>query len=99
MEPTNVVRLAVGVGYCVGGKHPEPPIDAYPLLVWCPDHERYGTAVLLEDQSASIEEIAAAVLKMPNIEMIAKQFNTTVAHVSQAISYAVGVGLLKTSGS
>ncbi len=40
----------VGTASCVGGKHPDPPLDAFPLLAWMVSHPRHGSKVFTEDR-------------------------------------------------
>ena len=79
----------VGLASCVGGKHPEPALDAYPLLGWMNDHPRHGRKVFTEDGAATVEEIALAACETPGLDILANRFGTTPAHVHQAIAYAL----------
>jgi hypothetical protein len=84
-----VKLIAAGVGECVGGKHPDPPLDDYPLLVWTGDHAKFGKmVVILEDQKASVEQVALEYCAAPNLDAIATKFGTTGEHVMQAVDYA-----------
>lgn len=80
---------AAGTGTCGAGDHPDPPLDAYPLLCWTADHARFGKMVVhTEDQRASVHDVAVAFATNPSAEAVAKQLGTTVEHVDQAIRYA-----------
>ena len=79
----------VGTGACVGGKHPEPPIDKHPLLCWAVSHPKHGAKVFTEDQAASVEDIAIAACETPNLDALAARFGTTPEHVRQAVDYAL----------
>ena len=44
-----------GEGYCAGGRHPDPPLDDYPLLAWTESHPRFGRMVVhLEREVAHV---------------------------------------------
>lgn len=79
----------VGLASCVGGKHPDPLLDGFPLLGWQDPHPVHGKKVFTEDGAATVEDIAAAVCTVPDYEALARQFGTTAVHVSQAIEYAL----------
>ncbi len=79
----------VGTGSCVGGRHPEPPIDKHPLLCWAVSHPKHGSKVFTEDGAASVEEIAVAACETPDYAALAARFGTTADHVAQAVDYAV----------
>jgi len=79
----------VGTASCVGGKHPDPPLDAFPLLAWMVSHPRHGSKVFTEDGAASVEAIALDVATTPSYEVLAAEHGTTAEHVRQAIEYAV----------
>lgn len=83
-----------GKAECVGGKHPDPPLDKWPLLVWSPSHEQHGKNVFTEDGSATVEDIATAACETPNYEALAGRFHTTPEHVAQAVDYAFASGFL-----
>lgn len=78
----------------MGGKHPDPPLDAYPLLCWAVSHPIHGSKVFTEDGSASVEAIAMAAAESSNTEAIAAKYGTTPAHVEQAIAYALAAMFL-----
>ena len=84
----------VGTGSCVGGKHPDPPIDKYPLLAWMVKHPRHESKVFTEDQAASVEDIAVAACETPNLDVLAARFGTTAEHVRQAVDYALAAHFL-----
>jgi hypothetical protein len=84
-----------GEGSCVGGTHPDPPLDAWPKLVWHPRHPVHGPKVITEDGRASVEEIASAACETPNLDALADRFSTTPDHVAQAVGYALAAGYLK----
>lgn len=84
----------VGTATCVGGKHPDPPLDGFPKLVWMVSHPVHGSRVFTEDQAASVEQIALAACETPSFDAIAARFGTTHEHVSQAIAYALKAGYL-----
>lgn len=71
-----------GVGTCVGGSGPDPPIDGYPLLAWSDGEVR------TEDGRATVAEIDRSSDGTSTLEQVAARFGTTAAHVSQAINYA-----------
>jgi hypothetical protein len=79
----------VGLASCVGGKHPEAALDAYPLLGWMNNHPRHGKKVFTEDGAATVEEIALAACETPDHDLLAARFGTSAAHASQAIAYAL----------
>lgn len=79
--------------YCAGGRHPDPPLDDYPLLAWTEAHPRFGRMVVhLEDQRASVHEVALAFAETPSHEAVASRFGTTEGHVEQAVRYATACG-------
>jgi len=84
----------VGTADCVGGKHPDPPLDGFPLLAWMVRHPKHGSKVFTEDNAASVEDIALAACYTPNYDALAEKFATTPEHVHQAIDYAVKAGFL-----
>lgn len=95
MESTTSNLAIHGTGFCAGGHHPDPPLDAYPLLCWTGRHPRFGDMVVhLEDQSASVHDVATSIVEYPSYESIASRFGTTVPHVAQAIQYATACGFL-----
>ncbi len=79
----------VGTASCLGGKHPDPPIDKHPLLCWMVSHPRHGSKVFTEDQAAAVEDIALDVPLHPTFKALAAKFGTTEEHVRQAIDYAI----------
>ena len=83
-----------GEAGCLGGKHPDPPLDAWPLLVWSPRHEAHGDLVFTEDGKASVEAVALAVAETPDYDALASRFGTTAEHVRQAVDYALAAGFL-----
>ena len=72
----------VGEASCIGGKHPDPPLDGFPLLAWS------GNRVHTEDGMATVEDIAISSTKMPDSKAIAQKHSTTEEHVRQAVAYA-----------
>ncbi len=84
----------VGTASCVGGKHPDPPLDKFPLLAWMVSHPRHGSKVFTEDGAASVEAIATQVATTPDYVALAKDHGTTVEHVRQAIDYALAAKFL-----
>lgn len=87
-----------GEASCVGGKHPDPPLDSYPLLTWSPRHERHGAKVCTEDGKASVEAIALAAVETQDYDRLASLFGTTPDHVAQAVDYAIEAGFLGMRG-
>jgi len=83
-----------GDGSCVGGKHPDPPLDKFPRLAWMVSHPRHGSKVFTEDQAATVEDIAMTACETPDHEALAARFGTTAEHVRQAIDYALAAGFL-----
>jgi hypothetical protein len=84
-----------GEGFCIGGKHPDPPLDAFPLLAWSQDHPVFGRmTVHTEDGKASVEQIALALCELPDVAALADRFGTSSDHVDQAIAYATSAGFL-----
>jgi len=84
-----------GEGVCIGGHHPDPPLDAYPLLCWSEDHPRFGRMTIhLEDNRASVEQVALALATTPSVEALTATFGTSPEHIRQAIDYAVAAGFL-----
>jgi hypothetical protein len=83
-----------GKAECVGGKHPDPPLDMWPLLVWSPTHETHGKNVFTEDGAATVADIATAACETPDYEALAGKFKTTAEHVAQAVDYAFAAGFL-----
>ncbi len=79
----------VGSASCIGGKHPDPPLDKFPLLAWMVSHPRHGSRVFTEDGAASVEAIALDVATTPNYEALATVHHTTAEHVRQAVDYAI----------
>lgn len=96
MADANITMPAVaatGEGYCAGGSHPDPPLDAYPLLAWTESHPRFGRMVVhLEDDAASVRDVAVAMVETPSLDAVASRLGTTVAHVEQAARYAAACG-------
>jgi hypothetical protein len=87
IDQTEVRIKAEGV--CAGGDHPDPPLDAYPLLAWTKAHPVHGRMVVhTEDQKASVHDIAVAFAETPSLEAVAAKFGTTVDHADQAVRYA-----------
>lgn len=84
-----------GKAECVGGKHPDPPLDKWPLLAWSMSNEIHGSKVFTEDQVASVADIAMAACETPNYEALASRFRTTPEHVAQAVDYALAAGFLE----
>ncbi len=84
----------VGTADCVGGKHPDPPLDKFPLLAWMVSHPKHGSKVFTEDQAASVEDIAVAACTTPSYDALAAKFGATGEHIHQAIAYAVAAGFL-----
>ncbi len=84
----------IGTGSCVGGKHPDPPIDKHPLLAWMVQHPRHGSKVFTEDQAATVEDIALAACETSNYDVLAARFGTSGEHIHQAIDYALEAGFL-----
>jgi hypothetical protein len=72
---------SIGFGACVGGSRPDPPIDAYPLLVWD------GSEVKTEDGRATVRDLAMAATGA-SLSVVANRFGTTIDHVLQAVAYA-----------
>src|SRR5271157_1432108 len=83
-----------GTATCIGGKHPDPPLDAFPLLAWMVSHPRHGSKVFTEDGAASVEAIALDAAVTPSYEALAAEHRTTAEHVRQAIEYAIKAGFL-----
>jgi len=97
--PTSEIEFprlkANGTGTCAGGKHPDPPLDYYPLLAWTERHPRFGEMVVhLCDQSASVHDIAVAFAETPSYEAVAARFGTSPVFVEQAVRYATACGFL-----
>jgi hypothetical protein len=84
----------VGEASCLGGKHPDPPLDKYPLLAWSVNHPRHGSKVFTEDGKASVEDLALSAAESPNVEAVAAKFGTTPDHAAQAVDYAIKAGFL-----
>lgn len=85
----NVQIKAKAEGTCAGGMHPEPPLDAYPLLAWTKHHPLHGYMVVhTEDQRASVADIAIAHAELGSLEAVASRFGTSVDHADQAVRYA-----------
>jgi len=84
----------VGTASCLGGKHPDPPLDAFPLLAWMVSHPRHGSKVFTEDGTASVEAIALDASTTSSYEALAAQHGTTPEHVRQAIEYALAAKFL-----
>ena len=84
----------VGLASCVGGHHPDPPLDGFPLLSWMVSHPVHGAKVMTEDMAATVEDIARAACETPDYEQLAARFRTTAEHVSQAIQYAIKANFL-----
>ncbi len=84
----------VGTASCVGGKHPDPPLDAFPLLAWMVSHPRHGSKIFTEDGAASVEAVALEAAVMPSYEALAVKHGTTSEHVRQAIEYALAAKFL-----
>ncbi len=84
----------VGEASCIGGKHPDPPLDKFPLLAWMVSHPKHGSKVFTEDGAASVEDIALDVAATPSYEALALKHGTTSEHVRQAIDYALAAGFI-----
>lgn len=93
-KATTAKFVVKGDGSCVGGKFPDHPLLAYPKLAWMNDHERHGHKVFIEDQAATVEDIALAACETPDFEILATRFGTTAEHIRQAIDYAVATHFL-----
>jgi hypothetical protein len=78
----------------VGGQHPDPDLDDFPLLAWQPGHDRHGSTVFTEDQAANVHDIAVAYAERPDPDALAKRFHTSVNHIHQAVAYAARAGFL-----
>lgn len=91
MNPPQVVST----GFCIGGEQPDPPLHDFPLLAWAPNHAKHGANVFTEDGHATVADIAAALPETMNFAVLAKRFNTTEAHIGQAVAYAVNAGIIK----
>jgi hypothetical protein len=78
----------------VGGQHPDPDIDDYPLLAWQPGHDDHGSTVFTEDGAANVHDIAVAYAERPDPDALAKRFHTSVNHIHQAVAYAARAGFL-----
>jgi hypothetical protein len=86
---------ATGKGSCHGGVHPHPPFHDYHFLAWMhTGHPRHGMQVFLEDQTASVEEIATEFATTHDLAGTAAKFGTTEEHVQQAVAYALRAGFL-----
>jgi hypothetical protein len=83
-----------GEGSCIGGKHPDPPLDNFPLLCWMPSHPQFGSMVFLEDGKASVEQVALSIVQLLSYNAVALYFGTTPEHVTQAVTYANLAGYL-----
>lgn len=83
-----------GKAECVGGKHPDPPLDKYPLLAWMVNHPEHGSKVFTEDGRASVERIALDAATIHSYQAIADKYGTSPDHVAQAIDYALAAGFL-----
>jgi len=84
----------IGTADCIGGKHPDPPLDAFPLLAWMVSHPRHGSKVFTEDGAASVEQIGLDAATTPSYEALAVKHGTTAEHVRQAIEYALAAKFL-----
>jgi hypothetical protein len=84
----------VGSADCIGGKHPDPSLDKFPLLAWMVKHPRHESKVFTEDQAASVEAIAIDAATTPSYEALAAKHGTTAEHVRQAINYALAAKFL-----
>lgn len=74
---------------CAGGMHPEPALDAYPLLAWTRHHPLHGYMVVhTEDQRASVADVAIKHAELGSLEAVAAHFGTTLDHADQAVRYA-----------
>ena len=65
-------------------------LDAYPLLVYAPI--QHGPAICTEDNQTPVENLAKAFAVNPLVDDVAALYQTTPAHVRQAIQYAQAVG-------
>lgn len=74
----------IGAATCTGGEYPDPPIDAYPLLVWV------DGVICTEDKQVNVDDIAHSMAELFSTEAVAERFNTTPDHVIQAINYITG---------
>jgi hypothetical protein len=84
-----------GKGFCTGGRHPSPPLHGHGLLCWTHlKHPKFGFGVYLEDQSASVEQVALELAVTPELGAIAAKFGTSATHVAQAIDYAIKANLI-----
>lgn len=80
---------AKGEGTCAGGMHPDPPLDAYPLLAWTKHHPVHGYMIVhTEDQKASVADVAIKHAELGSLEAVAAHFGTTLDHADQAVRYA-----------
>jgi uncharacterized protein (DUF433 family) len=81
-----------GIGTSTGGRHPEPPLHGWPLLVWQPGHDRHGDKVFTEDGRATVNDIVKAFRESQDSEAVARRFGTTTEHVLQAVAYGALAG-------
>lgn len=95
LEAATVELKVKGAGVCAGGKHPDPPLDYYPLLAWTERHAEFGEMVVhLSDQKASVHQVALAFVETPSCDAVAARFGTDARHVEQAVRYATACGFL-----
>lgn len=65
-------------------------LDGYTLLVHAPD--QHGPGIRTEDNGTHVADLCAALAETPNLEVVAKRFNTSSSHVEQALAYASAAG-------
>ena len=82
-------------GESVGGKHPDPPLDGFPLLAWVPDHPIHGSEVITEDGAATVIDLVDTFRESSDVKLVASIHCTTPDHVQQALLYGVKAGHFK----
>jgi uncharacterized protein (DUF433 family) len=61
-------------------------LDGYPLLAYAPS--QHGPGIRTEDNGTPVADIVTELAVNPSVQAVAAKFNTTAAHVADAVRYA-----------
>jgi uncharacterized protein (DUF433 family) len=65
-------------------------LDGFPLLVHAP--AQHGPGIRTEDRGIPVADIVAAAAEQSDHDALAEHFETTAAHVRQALAYSLVAG-------
>lgn len=80
-------KLAAAVEAHVTHKPGAVKLDGFPLLVYAP--VQHGDGIRTEDVGATVHDICAKLVELPDLDQVAAHFRTTAEHVRQAAAYAL----------